>query len=363
MGKQNHTIRYVVIGVILFLGVVWSLALAGAEKAAGGYPNEFLVTAQGLKDIADDPDTVILDVRADKHFTGRIIPNAVRLKWSDFRRDSVATDTASVFVGVAESQRILGEKGIGRTDTLVLYDSVERDGGATASYVFWVLDVLGHQKKMVLSGGIDAWEREGYELDSKPRELSPILYQAPADEIRRGLLIDADFIQCRLGDPFYQIIDVRSPEEYRGEVGTKGLEGEPFKLGHIPTAVNIHYQLAWEDKKTKLVKSYEALREMHRGLDPDRGVIVYCNSGRRSSFSYFILRLMGFEHVYTYEASWLEWGNPDRFYPVETTVHELVGGGVPGTSKKVGKTVSKGETGAPERPAGEPKGGYVSCGG
>lgn len=48
----------------------------------------------------------------------------------------------------------------------MLYDSVERDGGATAAYVFWVLDLLGHTRKMVLERGIDAWEEAGYDLDS-----------------------------------------------------------------------------------------------------------------------------------------------------------------------------------------------------
>jgi thiosulfate/3-mercaptopyruvate sulfurtransferase len=64
----------------------------------------------------------------------------------------------------------------------VLYDSVERDGGATASYVFWVLDLLGHEKKKILEGGIDAWTTAGGKVAPEPKKLESMFYQAPSDE-------------------------------------------------------------------------------------------------------------------------------------------------------------------------------------
>lgn len=365
MEKQNHKIRFIAIGIVLLLILVWSVSMAQDEGADALYPNSrFLVKAETLKEEMDQDDVIIVDVRTDEHYTGKIIPGAIRMKWSDFRHDDVSTGTASLFVGTQRAQEILGKHGIGRTSRVVLYDSVERDGGATASYVFWVLDILGHKKKMVLEGGINAWERAGFELESKPKQLSSILYQAPSDEIKKDKLIHGDFIRTRLGDKFYQIIDVRSPKEYRGDAGTKGLEGEPLKLGHIPTAVNINYVLAWEDEKTKMIRSYKNLQNLYKGLDPDIGVIVYCNSGRRSSFSYFILRLMEIDNVITYEPSWKEWGNPDNFYPVETKVNKFAEGAVPGTSRKrTGTETAQTGQAAKASQGSEPKGGYVSCGG
>jgi thiosulfate/3-mercaptopyruvate sulfurtransferase len=250
---------------------------------------------------------------------------------------------------------------------VVLYDSVARDGGATASYVFWILDILGHGGKKILEGGIDAWEAAGYALVSTPRELSPILYQAPMEEIYSRGLIDGDDVYRQLGDPHYQIIDVRSPEEYKGQKGTRDLRGNPLKLGHIPTAVNIDYTTNWVDTETKRIKPYEDLQDLYRGLDTRKSVIVYCNSGRRSSFSHFVLRLMGIDDVATYEASWKEWGKPSNFYPVETTVHTFTDQRRPGTSSSAATTSSSVSTSS-DRPAPSgggdaPKGGYVSCGG
>lgn len=368
MSTRRNTPRYLIIAALLLLGVVWSLASAQQAGRIHQYPNsDLLATPQWLHRHLGDEELLVVDVRADDHFDGRLIPTAIRLPWSTFRYNDTALNEGSLFVGAARAQEILGQHGVGRTYTIVLYDSVERDGGATASYLFWVLDVLGHEKKRILEGGIDAWEAEGYDLDAKPEQLSPILYQAPMDEIRGRELIDGDDVYRQLGDPHYQIIDVRSPSEYVGEKGTRDLKGNGLKLGHIPTAVNVDYTNNWQDEKTKTIKSYPDLQGLYRGLDPRKSVIVYCNSGRRSSFSYYVLRLMGIDNVTTYEASWKQWGNPANFYPVETEAHQLAGAGLPGTSSFRQSPTSTAGGGRP-KPADSsggsaPKGGYVSCGG
>ncbi len=368
MTKGNHTLRYLFLAVLLLLGVAWSLASARQAGSSGGYPNsDLLATPQWLKKHAGDEEMLIVDVRTDKYFDGRVIPGAIRLPWSNFRYNNTAANEGSLFVGVERAQEILGSHGIGRTYTLVLYDSVKRDGGATASYLFWILDIMGHQNKRILEGGIDAWEAEGYDLDAKPRQLAPILYQAPMNEIRGRGLIDGGDVYQQLGDPYYQIIDVRSQAEYKGEKGTRDLQGNPLKLGHIPTAANIDYTENWRDTETKELKAYNDLQKLYRGLDPQKSVIVYCNSGRRSSFSYYMLRLMGIDNVATYEASWKEWGNPANFYPVETAFHRLTGSSLPGvasTRAKAASAIDSQSAAQSGSSAGStPKGGYVSCGG
>lgn len=361
--KDNSMLRNGIIGAMLFLGVLWAFNSAARNQTA--YPNaDFIATAQWLKTHANDKNLVVADVRADEYFEGGLIPGAVRMIWSDFRHNDIGRNLASTYVGVEQAQDILGRHGITAGDTVVLYDSVERDGGATASYVFWVLDVLGHERKMILDRGIDGWVDAGYELVTEPRQPQPLLYQRAPGRFKKEKLIDGDFVYRRLGDPFYQIVDVRSEAEYLGEKGTKGLDGTPLKLGHIPTAVNINYQAAWTDPETKRLKSYASLRTLYRGLDSAKGVIVYCNSGRRSAFSYFVLRLMGFGNVLTYEPSWKEWGNPDNFFPVETRKNRLAGTSLPEPSKKSASAVPAGGGGKNSGPADRsPSGGYVSCGG
>ncbi len=363
--KKINRLRYVFLALLLFLGLLWSFV--SASQPENSYPNaQFIATPQWLMAHLDDADLVIADVRTDDHFDGALIPGAIRLPWSEFQFNDIGGDVASTFIGIARAQEILGRHGITPKDTVVLYDSVERDGGATASYIFWVLDILGHENKKILVRGMDGWKDAGYDLVTTPGETKPLLYQAPAENIQKHQLITGDFVYKQLGDFCYQIIDVRSKDEYVGKKGTRGLDGTPLKLGHIPTAVNINYQDAWTDMETKAFKSYAQLQRLYAGLDSSKAVIVYCNSGRRSAFSYFILRLMGFDRVYTYESSWKEWGNPDRFFPVETRENVLTASTLPTASpatKTASSRKSTGKSSNDSAGSGKPEGGYISCGG
>lgn len=364
--KKGEMIRYVVIVAILLLGLYWSLASAAVKD----YPNaHFLATAEWLKTHKNDASLVIVDVRADKDVAGKVIPGAIRMSWELFQQDDTANNMGEVFVGIARAQQLLGEHGIARNDTVVLYDSVKRDGGATSSYLFWVLDLLGHKKMKVLERGIDGWIAAGGETVPAPRKAVAVLYQAPADEIKLRRWAKAQYLLPRLDDPYYQILDVRSRSEYLGEKPNAALDGTVLRLGHIPTAYNNEYTLNWTSPDSKAIKPYGALQKLYRGFDPGKAVITYCHSGRRGSFGYFILRLMGFEDVMLYESSWMEWGNKRYYYPVETT-ENIISGDTLQSATSPSAAFKRPGTSAPKKGAASPSGGgsgsksgYVSCGG
>jgi thiosulfate/3-mercaptopyruvate sulfurtransferase len=90
-------------------------------------------------------------------------------------------------------------------------------------------------------------------------------------------MTDGTLTYNRLEDPHYQILDVRSREEYLGETPNMGLNGKVLKLGHIPTAFNIDFRQNWMDANTKVLKRYPELQDLYRGLDPTKGTITYCH--------------------------------------------------------------------------------------
>lgn len=75
------------------------------------------------------------------------------------------------------------------------------------------------------------------------------------------------------GSEPYHLIDVRSPEE--------------FAEGHIPSAVNIPFQLIEERVPT---------------TDRDALIVLYCHSGGRSAVAKAILQDVGFHHVVNFGA-------------------------------------------------------------
>jgi len=251
---------------------------------------------------------------------------------------------------------------------VVVYDSVERDGGATSSYLFWVLDLLGHKKVKVLERGIDGWIDAGGETVATPHKAEAVLYQAPVGEINLRKWAKAEYLLPRLADPYYQILDVRTRSEYLGETPKPALDGTVLRLGHVPSAYNSDYTLNWTTPESKAIRPYAELQKLYSGFDSGRAVITYCQSGRRGSFGYFILRLMGFEDVMLYELSWMEWGNKHYYYPVETAENVIAGAPLPGTKSpsatvnRPGATTPKSGAVAPSGGGGS-KSGYVSCGG
>jgi thiosulfate/3-mercaptopyruvate sulfurtransferase len=167
-----------------------------------------------------------------------------------------------------------------------------------------------------------------------------------------------------LGDPYYQILDVRSQAEYLGEAPNAGLDGRVLKLGHIPGAYNVDYRLNWVDSDTKMLKKPAELAKLYAGLDPSKAVVTYCHSGRRSSYSYYVLRVLGFEDVICYGRSWNEWGAKGKHFPVETEANPL-SGSLPRLSSASGGTGSAPQGGGGQRELEQPSnsGGYISCGG
>lgn len=362
--------RFAVIFLLLAITCVWMFAAADGRAEKPAFPKgEFIATSKWLMAHADDANVLVVDVRQIeqkkmKEGKALFIPGAINLPWKKFRYHDAARGVADAFVGIERAQEILGQHGVARTDSVVLYDSVAEDGGATASYLFWVLDMLGHEKIKVLDGGIDAWIQAGGKTVGEPRTLPALQYQAPSTTIKLRSFKNGAFIAKRLGDPHYQIIDARSEEEYLGQKPNVGLSGGVLKLGHIPTAVNIDYRLNWTDNKTKAFRSYPSLLSLYKGLDPRKAVVVYCHSGRRSSFTYFFLRAMGFRDVILYEKSWNEWGNHAFYFPMEQRATVVQGEALPTISgaqpdRKSVKVVE--DTG--QRELQPMKGGYISCGG
>lgn len=334
-------LRCVILAALLMLGVCWTVASA-AEQDGARYPNDqYLLTAKQLQATLGREQVIIVDARDDESFDGKLVPGALRMPWTLFTRADPARNMAGVFVGTAEAREILGRHGITRADTVVLYDSVAWDGGATASYIFWVLDLLGHERMALLERGIDGWADAGLPLAREPAKPEPQLYQAPRSEIRLRRLADESLVVSCLDDPSCQILDVRSRAEYLGTKITTAPDGTPLKPGHIPGALNVDYRLNWSDPETKAIKPYAELRGLYRGLDPRKAVITYCHSGRRSSFSYFILRLMGFEDVILYDDSWMGWGRPGADLPVETAETAPPPDDLPGASSRAPASSAK----------------------
>ena len=116
------------------------------------------------------------------------------------------------------------------------------------------------------------------------------------------------------------LVDVRSPEEFRGELLHMPAYPQEGALrgGHIPGARSVPWKRAAnEDGSFKNADELRSIYEGEIGLSSGDDVIAYCRIGERSSHTWFVLtQLLGYPKVKNYDGSWTEWGNAVRA-PIE----------------------------------------------
>lgn len=280
-----------------------SIALDPAPKFADYAHPERLVSADWLQSNLGTPGLVVVESDEDVllYEVGHIA-GAVKIDWHTDLNDRVTRD----FVDAPTFATVLGDKGISRDSTIVIYGD---KSNWWAAYALWVFTLFGHEDVRLLDGGRDNWVAEGRELTADATAVTPTTYPvAPRNDA--PIRAFRDDVLAHFGNP---LIDVRSPEEYSGARTTMPAYPEEGALrgGHIPSAASVPWaRAAAPDSTFKTRAELDAIYKGEAGLAEGDNVIAYCRIGERSSHTWFVLtHLLGFEGVRNYDGSWTEWGN------------------------------------------------------
>ena len=268
---------------------------------------QMLVETEWVEANLDRPDIRVLDVDEDTEAYGRAhLPGALGIHWRNDLQDPLRRD----FVGPAAFAALMDRLGIGNDTLVVLYGG---NNNWFAAYAYWYFKFYGHGPVKLMDGGRKKWELEKRRLTSDAAETTATAgYRvgSVANEIRalrRGVEEEV------VGHPEVGLVDVRSPEEYRGELlAPPHLPQEQAqKPGHIPGARNIPWAKA-VNPETGAFLPPEELRALYegQGITPDREIVAYCRIGERSAHTWFVLHeLLAYPRVRNYDGSWTEWGS------------------------------------------------------
>ena len=287
---------------------------AVTDIAKRGYANpDVLVSTQWVEQFRGDPKVRLLESNEDVllYETGHI-PGALKIDWVTDLNDPLLRD----YVSRDRFERLLRSKGINQDTTIVLYGD---KNNWWATYAFWVFRLFGVENLRILDGGRLRWAEEG-------RELVTTVSSYPEGNIRVRERDDSQIRAFRSQVELHvqrsgKLVDVRSPEEYRGErlhMPDYPNEGA-LRGGHIPGAKSIPWgrAITAETHTFKPASELRTLYEAENGLQKGDDVIAYCRIGERSSHTWFVLTyLLGFKNVKNYDGSWTEWGNLVRA-PIE----------------------------------------------
>ncbi len=228
------------------------------------------------------------------------IAGAVGWDWNSDLNDNLTRDIVDQFA----FNHLASAAGISNDTIVVLYGDANN---WFAAWAFWQFKIYGHKDVRLLDGGRKKWELEGrvYTTDVPSYPAGNYTATAPDFTIRAYRA----YIKENLGK--FNLVDVRSPDEYSGKViAPPGLSETAQRGGHIPGAKSIPWALAANEDGT--FKSADALAALYEGcgIVPGKETIAYCRIGERSSHTWFILKyLLGYPDVKNYDGSWTEWGS------------------------------------------------------
>jgi thiosulfate/3-mercaptopyruvate sulfurtransferase len=261
-----------------------------------------LVSADWVAENINNKSVAIIEVDEDTtlYDIGHI-ENAIRFHWRDDLQDGLIRD----LISKDKFEALLSKFGISNDTTVILYGG---NNNWFATYAFWYFKVYGHQDVRLLDGGRKRWE-----LDARP-----LVTAVPSRTATRYVAKDRDNSIRAFRDEVIaeigksNIVDVRSPQEFSGELAAPAhLPQESGQIkGHIPTAKNIPWSKAANEDGT--FKSDDELKALYvgAGVDLAKDTIAYCRIGERSAFSWFVLHeLLEVKNVKNYDGSWTEYGS------------------------------------------------------
>jgi thiosulfate/3-mercaptopyruvate sulfurtransferase len=278
-----------------------------AEIDTRGYAHpEFLVTTDWVAEHLTSPGVRIVESNEDSLLYGSgHIPGAVEIDWTRDLNDPVRRD----YLDGKSFQRLMSRSGITPSTTVVFYGD---KNNWWAAFAFWIFQLFGHTNARIMDGSRLKWHREGRPVTREASRYAASQYPALVRDDRHVRAFRDQVlrhVRSKLA-----LVDVRSPEEFRGErlhMPEYPNEGA-LRGGHIPGALSIPWSRA-VNPENGTFRSADELRAIYtgeNGLRPDDDVIVYCRIGERSSHTWFVLTyLLGFKRVRNYDGSWTEWGN------------------------------------------------------
>lgn len=268
-----------------------------------------LVSAEWLHDNLGRDDVKVVDATwflpnqsRDGHaeYLREHIPGAVY-----FPIDEIADKTSSLphmLPGAEQFSEAAGAMGIGREDTIVVYDAV---GLFSAARVWWTFRHFGASNVAVLDGGLPAWKNAGYPTEGGPVAVEPRRFEAQADA---PSVSDHLAVKAALASGDRQVVDARSRERFAGTAPEPRPE---LPSGQMPGAFNLPFQELL-DEDGRLLPD-EAIRERFEaaGVDLTRPVTTTCGSGVTAAILTLALAAAGHQDLSLYDGSWTEWASRD----------------------------------------------------
>jgi thiosulfate/3-mercaptopyruvate sulfurtransferase len=265
---------------------------------------EVLVETDWVLNNLGKPGIKLIEIDVDtKAYDAGHIPGAVGFNWQTQLQDQVRRD----IISKEAFEKLVGGAGVTPGDTVILYGD---NNNWFAAYGFWLFKIYGHQDVRLMNGGRVKWLNEKDKpLTTELPRTTTLGYKASRPNLELRAMLPQVFEALKTG---WNLVDVRSPDEFSGKViAPPGMSETAQRGGHIPGARSVPWSTAVnQDGTFKSADELENIYFQQKGVDAQKDTIAYCRIGERSSHTWFVLKyLLGLKNVKNYDGSWTEYGN------------------------------------------------------
>jgi len=235
---------------------------------AASYPNGKIL--KHLKSVSSSD--VVIDVSNGESYAASHIKDAIHIPSQNFLNGEGDLKKAD------ELAKILGDAGVSKTDSVVLYGGQESSG--EAEFAYFVLRYLGQNEVKLLDGSLAEWKAAGLPEEVGENNSTAVEYKP---QVRSDVIADYEYVKSGQA----QIIDVRPFVE--------------FGKGRIPGSIALDPTNVIKGDK---IKNGNDLTNVFSRFDKEKPIVVYSYDYSRSALAAYALQLMGYQaSIY----SWEDW--------------------------------------------------------
>ncbi|MDB5395683.1 MAG: sseA [Rhodospirillales bacterium] len=271
-------------------------------------PSSGLVSSEWLAAHLGQPGIVVLDATwvmkgttptAAELYAAQHIPGARR-----FDIDRISDHGSSLPHMLPTPEQFAAEVGllgIAPDDLVVTYDA----GGmaSAAARVWWMFRVFGHDKGVVLDGGLPKWLADGRAMESGvPVAAMPKSYVA---DFRPHLVRDLGAIKAIAAQGGETLLDARTAGRFEGAAPEPWANG---RGGHIPNSRSLPFTDLIDPTDKTLLPVDQLRSKLTAAGAADGPIVASCGSGVTACVIALALNEIGRPDVAVYDGSWAEWG-------------------------------------------------------
>lgn len=271
----------------------------GTEQSTDTFEGEWIVDAEYAKSRVGAEDALLIDSRGEAQAILGTIEGAIATTWQEWciTEGKQGDEKWGCIQEPEVLSETLGNLGITKEKEIIVLGETVTGWGDDARLV-WELLAAGYTDVKMVDGGYHALKSAG--APTKMMAAKPEKAEVVIDKIDYTHVMTTEELQANYDK--YVIVDVRTDEEYNGEILHDEAQG-----GRLPGAIHIRYTDLFKEDGT--LKPNEELTKMFEeaGLTKEDAIVTYCTGGIRSAYTQLVLEMCGFENSYNYDQSFWRW--------------------------------------------------------